>query len=204
MVRSADAEWIDKLSITELVRAERFARDRGDWAALAASYVPESYVRTTWFEGTAQQFAEASREMAERGRHSKHPIWPIWVRLDGDRALVESTSEIQNRSKLDGVEVDMVQYCRFFSRVVRTEHGWRLASFEAIYHKDSICAVNPAEQVPIVWGELAGLRPSYRIWAWAMQRRGYVVSQELLGDDRPDLVEAFYREANDWLLSATR
>lgn len=196
---SQDPAWSDKQAIAELVRLERFARDKGDWDALADAYVADSLVRTTWFEGTAAQFADASRDMAEKGRHSKHPIWPIEVRVNGDRALVESYSQIQNRSVIDGVEVDMTQYCRFFSQVVRSGGQWKFKSFEAIYGKDTITACDPGATVPIVWSELDGLRPSYRIWAWAMIRRGYEVNPELLGDDRPDLVDAFYSEMDAWL-----
>jgi hypothetical protein len=193
---------VDQLAIFDLVRTERFARDRGDWGALSACYVDESLVRTTWFQGTGAEFAEASRRMAENGRHSKHPIWPILARVAGDRALVESHSQIQNRSSIDGVEVDMVQYCRFFSRVVRTSDGWRLATFEAIYQKDTISPVDPTASVPLVWEDLAGYRESYRIWTWAMQKRGYRVAQDLLGDDRPDPLTAFYADADRWLLGS--
>lgn len=196
-------EWTDKLEITELVRRERFARDRGDWDALAASYVKHSYVRTTWFEGTAQEFADASREMADNGRHSKHPIWPIYVQVRDDRALVESHSEIQNRSTLDGTAVDMTQYCRFFSQVVRTPEGWRLLSFEAIYGKDTIAPCCATDKLPFNWSELEGFRSSYRLWAWSMRRLGYVVSSELLGDDRRDLVNDFYNRMNVWLNEET-
>jgi hypothetical protein len=194
--------WLDKLEIAELVRIERLARDSGNWDALAACYVEDSYVRTTWFEGTAREFADASRDMAENGRHSKHPIWPIQVRVNEHRGLVESHSQIQNRSNLDGVEVDMVQYCRFFSQAVRADDGWRLLSFEAIYGKDTITPVNPHETVPMEWSEVEGLRRSYRIWAWAMLRRGYQVNSELLGDDRPELVQAFYGKMDLWLSGA--
>jgi hypothetical protein len=67
--------------------------------------------------------------MAERGRHSIHPITPVQVRVNGDRAPVESIDEILNRSTIDGIEVDMTMRCRFVSRAVRTAPGWRLASF---------------------------------------------------------------------------
>lgn len=190
---------LDKLEICELVRLERFYRDRGAWDELAGCYTEDSRIKTTWFEGTGAEFAAASREMAERGRHSIHPINPVQVRVNGDRALVESVAEILNRSTIDGIEVDMTMHCRFFSRVVRTPSGWRLASFDGIYHRDSIAPVNPAESLPIDWEQLRALRPSYRIWAWAMSQRGYQVGQEELGDDRPDLLEPFYRDAEEWL-----
>jgi hypothetical protein len=100
---------------------------------------------------------------------------------------------------IEGVEVDTVQYCRFFSRVRRTADGWRLASFEGIYTKDTIAPVNPADELLLDWDALGKLRPSYRIWAHLMSLRGYMVSQEKIGDDRPDLLEAFYAHAEHWL-----
>ncbi|MCC6777459.1 MAG: nuclear transport factor 2 family protein [Hyphomicrobiales bacterium] len=193
------AVLLDEHAIFRLIRSERFARDQGDWSGLAEHFVEDSYVRVTWFTGTGAEFAELSRMMADKGRHSKHPIWPVRARVVGDRGLVESYSEILNRSVIDGVEVDMTQYCRFFSQVVRTPAGWKMKSFEAIYQKDCIMPVNPAEKVPIDWDEVRKYRDSYRIWAWAMIKRGYVVPDDLLGDDRPDMVTAFYAEMEKWL-----
>lgn len=191
---------LDEAAVTRVIRLERFLRDQGDWEALAACYVADSCVRTTWFCGTGAEFAEASRAMAVNGRHSKHMIWPARVRVNGDRALCESPAAILNRSTIDGMEVDMVQWCRFSSRLVRTTEGWRLASFEGIYQKDEIRPVWPSERLPDSWRpEMQPFRESYRVWAWAMQRRGYPVSDQLLGDDRPDLLKVFYAEEERWL-----
>ena len=195
----APTEYLDKLAITELVRMERFCRDRAEWDRLAACYTEDSHVRTTWFEGTGRDFAAASRQMAERGRLSTHLVTPTHIRINGDRALAESLMEIHNRSTIDGVEVDTIMYGRFFSRVRRTAEGWRLASFHGIYHKDVIMPVNPAQKLTFDWGELARFRPSYRIWAYMMSRRGYEVTGDELGDDRPDLLQTFYRAAEHWL-----
>jgi hypothetical protein len=185
----------DRAAIAELIRMERFHRDRRRWDELADDYVEDSRVKTTWFQGTGREFAEASREMADRGRLSIHLITPTDIRINGDRALCESHAQILNRSVVHGVEVDMTQYCRFFSRVVRTPRRWRLASFDGIYHKDTIVPVNPGETVPLDWDRLRELRPSYRIWAYTIALRGYEIGQQELGDDRPDLLEPFYAEA---------
>lgn len=196
------AERLDKLAIEELVRMERFWRDQGEWAKLAAAYVPDSRVRTTWFEGTGAEFAEASREMAEqRGRASKHLVTPTEIRVNGDRALVESLGEIHNRGEIDGVGVDTIQYCRFFCRVVRTGDGWRLKAFEALYQKDVMTPVVPGETIPLDVDELRSLRPAYRIWAYMLTRKGYDVPQddEIVSEDRPDLVAKFYAAAEHWL-----
>jgi hypothetical protein len=189
----------DRIAIAELIRMERFHRDRRRWDELADDYIEDSRVKTTWFEGTGRAFAEASRDMAVRGRESIHLIAPTEIRVNGDRALCESHAQILNRSVVHGVEVDMTQFCRFFSRVVRTERGWKLASFDGIYHKDTIVPVNPNDTVPLDWDALSSLRPSYRIWAYAIGLKGYEVGQDELGDDRPDLLEPFYAEAERWL-----
>jgi hypothetical protein len=193
---------LDKLQIFELVRLERLWRDLGEWDKVAAAYTEDAIIRTSWFHGNARDFAEASKLMAERGRHSKHPIWPVYARVSADRALVESRSEIQNRSEINGVGVDTTQYVRFCSRVCRTPAGWRLASFEGIYEKGTIAPVNPANTVPVDWAEVSAATPrtSYQLHAWAMIRRGYVVPDDLLGDDRPQQVRDFYAAENKWLL----
>jgi SnoaL-like domain len=189
----------DRHAIADLVRMERFHRDRRRWDELADDYVEDSRVKTTWFEGTGREFADASRDMAQRGRESIHLITPTEIRINGDRALSESHAQIHNRSVVHDVEVDMVQYCRFFSRVVRTPAGWRLASFDGIYHKDVIAPVVPGERLPIDWERMRGLRPSYRVWAYMISLRGYEIGQDELGDDRPDLLEPFYAAAERWL-----
>ena len=83
--------------------------------------------------------------------------------------------------------------------MVRTAAGWRLASFEGIYQRDHLRCVNPAEPLPVDWSVIKTLRPSYKFLAYTQLRRGYKVDPELLGDDRPDLLEAFYAREQRWL-----
>ena len=103
------------------MRLERFWRDQRQWAKLADAYVDDSQVCTTWFLGTGKEFAAASQELAEkRGSKTKHTIFPTYVRVNGDRAICESPGTIHGRNLFGGVEVDMVNYARFHSLVVRT------------------------------------------------------------------------------------
>jgi hypothetical protein len=55
----------DKQAIVELVRMERFWRDRCEWDRPPGCYTEDSLVRTTWFHGTGREFAKASRGMLE-------------------------------------------------------------------------------------------------------------------------------------------
>jgi hypothetical protein len=197
-----DKDFVDRQEIFELVRLERFWRDQCEWRKLADCYVAESQVCTTWFLGTGQQFAEASRVMFEdRGSRGKHMIWPAYCHVNGDRAICESPGTIYSRSLFDGIEVDMMNYARFHSLIVRTGHGWRMKSFMGIYMKDTMIAVNPNDKLPVDWNEIKKYRPDYRFLCWTMMRRGYPVSQELPGDARPDITKAYYAKADRWLES---
>jgi hypothetical protein len=196
----------DQLEIGDLIRRERLYRDLGKWDDLAELYAEDSHVRTTWFDGTGKDFAAASKEMAEqRSRHSKHPIWPAEIRVNGDRAVSESLAEIQNRDTLEGVWVDTTQYCRFISKLVRTECGWRFKTFEAIYQKDTIQPVYPGDVPPIDRAEVESYRASYRIWAYMLSRKGYEIPQDerIVSEDRPDLVAKLYAEHEKWLADGT-
>lgn len=195
------SQLLDREAICDVLRMERFWRDQGDWQSLLSCYTEDARVRTTWFDGSAADFVEASERMAGRGRHSKHLITPTYVRIRGDRALAESLGEIHNRSLFEGVEVDMVQHCRFSSRLRRTGAGWRLASFEGIYQRDTIQPVDPGQRVVLDWDEVRRFRPSYRIWSYALSRLGYEVLQDRLGDDRPAELHVFYRAEEHWLLT---
>jgi hypothetical protein len=192
--------FFDRQEILELVRLERFWRDQRQWQRLADAYTEDSQVCTTWFLGTGKEFATASQELAEkRGSKTRHTIFPTYVRVNGDRAISESPGTIHGRNLFGGVEVDMVSYARFHSLVVRTDRGWRLKSFMGIYNRDTMTAVNPNDRLPVDWKEITKFRPEYRFLCYTMMQRGYSVSQELPGDERPDILKAYYAKADRWL-----
>ena len=90
-------------------------------------------------------------------------------------------------------------HVRFHSRLVLTDVGWRLNSFEAIYESDSVRPVNPADTLPMDWNIVNAMRPSYRFLGFCEASRNYDVSQDLLGDDRPEALEAFYAAERKWV-----
>jgi hypothetical protein len=192
-------EFLDKQAIRELVRLERFWRDQLEWDKLASAYTEDSVVHVSWFKGTGREFAEASRREHARGIQSKHLIFPTEVRVRGDRALVESPAQLHLRGELGGVEYDLTAHIRFFSRVRRTAAGWRLVTFDAIYVKDSILPVNPSERLNVDDEKLRHARPSYRLLAYTAASRGHQIDPELLGDDHPEALRTFYRDAERWL-----
>jgi hypothetical protein len=183
-----------------LVRRERLARDTGRWEELAGCYVADSTVRVTWFTGTAVDFAAASRAQYESGKgQGIHIISPVWAKVKGDRALVESLGTILTRAEFDGVLVDVTTWTRFFSRARRERDGWLLVTFDGIYMKDRIDPVDPAGTLVLEPERLAAGRASYRHQAYMADFHGYPRNNELPGDDRRDLVAAFYDDAERWL-----
>jgi hypothetical protein len=189
--------------IFRLVKRERLARDTGRWEELAACYWPESTVRVTWFTGTAREFAEASRQQYESGKgQGIHIISPVWARVDRDRALVESLGTILTRTVFDGVLVDITTWVRFFSRVRHDGERWLLVTFDGIYMKDRIDPVDPAGTLVLEPERLAAGRASYRHQAYMADFHGYPRNNELPGDDRRDLIEEFYAEAERWLAAS--
>ena len=190
---------LDRTEIFDLVRFERLCRDQRDLPGMLGCYVPKAPVRTTWFDGTVEEFAEASRKKMTSGSQAKHWIMPARLEIKDRRALVESPALIFDRLTFDGVEFDTFQYCRFVSRVIKTAGGWKLGSFEGIYQRDQMQTVDPRQPLPVDWDVIKSLRPSYKFIGYTQVKRGYKVNPELLGDDRPDLLEAFYAREQKWL-----
>ena len=190
---------LDRTEIFDLVRFERHCRDQRDFAGMAGCYVPNAPVRTTWFDGTVEDFAAASREKMTSGSQAKHWIMPARLEIKDSRALVESPACIFDRLTFDGVAFDTFQYCRFFSRVIKAAKGWKLGSFEGIYQRDQMQTVDPRDALPVDWDIIKTLRPSYKFIGYTQVKRGYKLNPELLGDDRPDLVKAFYAREQNWL-----
>ncbi len=186
--------------MTDPAMLARLCRDQRDFPGMIDCYVPHAPVRTSWFDGAVEDFAEASRKkMASGAGQAKHWIMPARLEFKDDRALVESPAVIFDRMRFDGIAFDMFQYCRFFSRVIRTANGWKLGSFEGIYQRDRLETVDPRDELPVDWTIIETLRPSYKFMGYTQIKRGYTLNPELLGDDRPDLVAAFYQREQQWL-----
>ena len=187
-----------------LVASERLARDTNDWSALADAYWPAARVRVTWFDGPAEDFIERSRGSVRPGTIGGfHEIVPVRAKVHGARALVESRGKVLLRPRVDGVECDLESWCRFVGGAEQIDGVWRLSFFDNIYVKDRIDPVIPGASVAVDTGLLATFRPSYRWLSYTNAARGIPVPQDLPGDDRLDLVGAFWNSARTWLTGGT-
>lgn len=193
----------DREEILELVRRERFARDQRHFDVMRDCFHDDAHIRTSWFDGGAADYVKASADRADLSPNSKHWVFPGFVRTEAERATVESPAMIFNCFPLDGVEVQMQVYCRFFSRVTRSGGVWRLSSFEVLFEHDTLRTVDPRQVLPVDWDVLAGYRFSYRFLTHVQSSRGYRVNPDLYGDDRRPQLLGFMAEQDRWLAGAT-
>lgn len=186
--------------VVQLVLHERQGRDRGWYEQMAACFADDSVVRMSWFQGSGAEFVNATRDMAERGRHALHRLSPVTVHLDGDRAVAELPLIIEWRIDVNGVEADLASACRSQYRAQRgADSTWRIVAITSIYEKDTLTPALPGTTLPLHPQELAGFRSSYRCLAWYLRREGYDIGPDHLGDDRPDGVRRQYQADMTWL-----
>jgi hypothetical protein len=194
------AGFVDKLLITELAQTERRARDDKQWQLLRDCYHPDARIFLSWFDGSPSEFVTSSQRMADRpGGHALHELGPTLVRLNGDRALADTSCAILMRRVFEGVECDLTGYCRHRSRVERRAGHWRLCSLVGIYAKNTLVPVVPGTAPELDEARLATYRSSYDFQCYHREQEGNTPFANRPGLDRPDLVEALEQADRSWL-----
>lgn len=186
----------DSSTITQLVLHERQGRDRGWWKQMMACFWPDSSVTLSWIDSSGPDFVWRSEEMSGRGDRSVHRLGPPTVHQAGNRALVEVPAGVEFRVDWDGVSADLISYTRLNYRVERREGQWKIKSLQAIYERDTLIPRLPGQLIRVE--AMSGKRDPYALIELYLTRRGYSVG-DLLGDDQPERVAAFYADAFRWL-----
>lgn len=193
----------DKFLIAELAQAERRARDAKDWPLMLDCYHNDARIFLSWIDGTREDFVTRSRRMAEvPGGHAVHQNGVTLVRLNGDRALADTSCAILMRRSFDGVTCDMTGYCRHRSRVERRDGTWRLLSLVGVYEKNTLVPVVPGTAPKLDEQRLARYRPSYNFQCYHREQEGSVAFADRPGTDRPDLIEVLEAADRQWLSGA--
>ena len=185
-------------AITQLVLSEREARDLGWWTRMADCFHPDARIRLSWIDGDAEAFVKGSIDMAARGMKAKHRVGPPVVRVRGDRGVASLSAIIDIPMVVGGVEAQLSSYARFLYRVERRGGQWRIAFFDSVYVRDELVAALPGQVVPVSAADVAGYRTSYRMLCHLLSLTGYVPSQDLAGDDRPETALAMAAEVYGW------
>jgi hypothetical protein len=189
---------VDIVELTQLIVTERESRDFGHWTRMRDCFHADALIRISWITGNADQFVEGSRDMAARGVLAKHRLGPIRIHLGGDRAVASLTGIIDIPSQVDGVDCQLSSHARFLYRAERRDGHWRLSGFDGVYRRDELMPVVPGQRIEIDPTALAAFRPSYRLLSYVLTRNGYVVDNDLPGEDQPARVAALEQELFGW------
>lgn len=190
----------DTRSIERLIRAWALWRDTRQWDLLRTCYWPGARVRTTWLDGTAEDFIEASIRSATnlQAPLAQHALGGTTVRVSGDRALAETRMTILLRTEVDAVEVDITAWGRFVDRLVCAQGEWRLVQRDPIHEKDRLDPVDPQANLKLDPTRLAAQPRAYRHIAYVQSLGGARITPDLIEHNSP-AQQALYDACNHWL-----
>jgi hypothetical protein len=147
----------DKFEIIENSTTAACCRDSGDWPGLAKCFLPDAHVTTSWFNGTAREFAEQSSRMMA-GHHAgdtqRHSITNPRVVLNGNRAVCEFYVILYQGRTLDGYEFDFQTWSVTLDLYEKSNGAWRIAWRMNIYEKDRMDPHIPGSVPPSYYGQL--------------------------------------------------
>jgi hypothetical protein len=135
----------DKIACAELIQNWGVCRDQGKWKDLRATFTPDGHISVSWFRGPFEQFVERCRASYAAGHGwSRHHLFVPVVKLNGDRAVAETSVIIRVRQPFNGIQLDLTSCSRFLDRLERHSGGWLIAERAAIYERDRLDPVEPS------------------------------------------------------------
>lgn len=202
MPNSTDTdELLDKLRIAQLVQSWGTWRDAGNWERLRTCYTPDATMVTTWYDGPAAGFVDASaqgraKQAKDRGAH--HIIGGTTADVKGERATAETRIALLLRSVVSGTLADITVYGRFFDFLLKSEGQWRIHRRAPICDKDFIQVVNPGETIALDAKELAKYPAGFRHLAYAQAADGAKIATTI-AEPYSDEEKAVYASGRAWL-----
>ncbi len=199
-------EFIDRLTIAQVVQNWALWRDAGFWDRFATVWHDDGWMSATWFQGPATEFIKVSRAGFESGVSILHFLGGCSVDLSGDRAIAQTKMTINQRAPVDGVLVDVLCTGRFYDfferRVIDDTAQWRILRRQPIYEKDRLDVVDPAETLKLDVSLLNEFPPGYQHLAYLQSKSGFLIKRDMPGLTGT-VVEALYARGALWLAGAS-
>jgi hypothetical protein len=194
-------EVMEKLAIRELVENWIVWRDAGDWDRFRTVWHDDGRMMATWFQGTADEFIEVSRQGWARGVSILHFQGGTSIDLASQRAIAQTKMTISQRALVHAVLCDVVCTGRFYDFIEKRQGRWGLVLRQPIYEKDRIDPVDPAATLRLDRELLERFPPGYRHLAYLQTGIGYKVKPDMPGISGAE-VEALYARGRGWLAGA--
>jgi SnoaL-like domain len=194
----AETDPSDYESIRKVVEDWALLRDAGFWTEFESVWHDDGWMTATWFQGPFQEFIAASREGYESGTQISHFLGGFTCELNGDRAIAQTKMKIEQRSSVDGVDVDVTCTGRFYDFVERRDNRWAIVRRQPIYERDRLDVLDPTSELIIDQEILATFPTGYRHLGYVQQKAGQRVMLGLPGLRGPE-VENLYDEGREWL-----
>jgi len=176
-------------------------RDAGDWDRFATVWHSDGWMTATWFQGPAKEFIRVSKEGFEKGVNILHALngWSCDIR--GHRAISQAKMNIFQRAKLDGIDVDVTCWGRFYDFFEHRSGKWAIVRRQPIYEKDRLDVVIPSATLRLDEAVLNTFPEGYKHLGYLQSKNGFKVKLNLPGLRGPE-VQKVYTEGKAWLNGA--
>ena len=189
----------DVTEVGRLVLRERQSRVRGLSAELLACFHDDATVETSWMRGSARAFAAGGAQRSASSGTIINRVGAPAVQVRGQRGFAELYSTTTRWIPVNGVEAVLTSFMRLLYRAEQRQGAWKISAMSAINEGDTLEPAVPGTDLGVDPAAVDGLRRSYRFLAYTRSLDGTAVSQDLLGVDRPDEVDAVYASVAQWL-----
>lgn len=169
----------EKASICELLQNWGLWRDLCDWPALKGAYAPGAIMQTTWFNGPAVDFVDATMRMSGGAARAQHYFGAPLLQVNGTHAVAKTRVTILVRGPFNGIEVDATCHGWFVDRLVKRDGAWLIANRVPLYDKDMLSAVDPAVVLVLDAQTLARFPAPYKHMAYMQSLAGATFNAEL-------------------------
>jgi SnoaL-like domain len=188
----------DKQAIRELVENWVLWRDSGDWDRFRTVWHDDGRMMATWFQGSAEEFIQASHEGFARDVNILHFLGGHTSDIAGNRAIAQTKMQIMQRASVRDIPVDVVCTGRFYDFVEKRGGRWGIVLRQPIYEKDRMDPIDPAAKLALDHDLLARFPEGYRHLAYLQTQNGSKVKRDMPGLKGP-AVEALYARGKAWL-----
>ncbi|WP_455925396.1 nuclear transport factor 2 family protein [Pseudomonas putida] len=183
----------DRQQITDLITGW-IHRDLGQWEQLADLAHPDATIEITWYEGSFSGFVEGSRRMGQSALRTKHLIGTPVVRINGDKAVVETNAVIVAEHL--GLNLGCSVHNRFYDLVEKRDGRWKLLKRQSVYDMGGFTF--PQGIVDIDQATLVRYPREYAPLAYLLDKGGFPLNRVFA--TRGDALEQQMRaEADTWL-----